>query len=73
MTPAHLLLFHHASAHDLIHCRFHKRGANPLAIAVALAVIGNEGAIAIDERVEFLHRTAGILTWHPMHVFHYQE
>src|SRR5438270_10015851 len=31
MAPAHLLFLHHAPAHHLVHRRFHKPGADPLA------------------------------------------
>ena len=58
VAPAHLLFFHHAFADHLIHRRFHKPRADPLAITVPLAIVGNKDSIAIDERVELLHRLA---------------
>src|SRR5438270_8327414 len=58
MAPAHLLFFHHAPAHHLVHRRFHKPRADPLAVTVAFTIVGDERLIAIDERVEFLYRLA---------------
>src|SRR5215467_10686473 len=58
MAPAHLLFFHHAPAHHLVHRRFYKPRADPLAVAIAFTIVGDERLIAIDERVEFLYRLA---------------
>jgi hypothetical protein len=40
----------------LIDCRFHEAGADSLTVAVTLAVIRNEAAIALNVRGEFLNR-----------------
>jgi hypothetical protein len=45
LGPLHLLLAAEAFAHHLIHSRFHKAGADPLAVTIPLSIIGNEGAI----------------------------
>src|SRR6266581_8790241 len=55
MAPAHLLFFHHAPANHLVHRRFQKPSADPLAVTVAFTIVGDERLIAIDERVEFLY------------------
>ena len=58
-APAHLLFFHHAPAHHLVHRRFHKPRADPLTITVAFAIVGDENLIAIDEESrEILGETA---------------
>ena len=48
MAPAHLLFLPHAPAHHLVRRRFHKPRADPLTVAVALAIVGNECLIALD-------------------------
>ncbi len=58
LAPLHLLFLHHALAHHLVHRRFHKARADPLAVAVALAVVRDEAGIVLDVRVELLHRFA---------------
>ena len=42
LAPAHLLFLHHALADHVIDRRFHKPGTDPLAVAVAFPVIGDE-------------------------------
>jgi hypothetical protein len=46
--PLHLLLLTEALADDLVDGRLDKTGADALPIPVALAVVGDEGAIALD-------------------------
>jgi hypothetical protein len=38
MAPVHLLFFHHAPAHHLVHRRFYKPRADPLAVTVAFTI-----------------------------------
>ena len=52
--PLHLLFFHHALAHDLIHRRFDKARADTLAVVVALAIIRNKPGIVADLGVKLL-------------------
>src|SRR5262245_66461588 len=53
--PLHLLLFTEALADDLVDGRLDKTGADALPIPVALAVVGDEGAIAVYVCVEVFH------------------
>jgi hypothetical protein len=46
--PLHLLFLTEAFTHDLIASRFHKAGADPFALPVALAVIRNEPFVVLD-------------------------
>jgi hypothetical protein len=39
-----------------IHCRFNKARTDPFTMAVALAKIRNEATVALDARLELLHR-----------------
>jgi hypothetical protein len=48
LGPLHLLLVAEAVAHHLIHSRFHKAGADPLAVTIPLYIVGNEGAMPAD-------------------------
>ena len=54
--PSHLLLLYEPFADDLIDCRFHEASADSFTVAVTLAVIRNEAAIALNVRGEFLNR-----------------
>jgi hypothetical protein len=56
--PSHLLLLYEPFADDLIDCRFHEARADSLTVAVTLAVIRNEAAIALNVGGEFLDRFA---------------
>jgi hypothetical protein len=47
LGPGHLLLLTEALADHLIDRRFDKPGADPLPVAIALAVIGVTGVIAV--------------------------
>src|SRR2546422_564390 len=42
----------------VVHRRFHKTRTDPLAVAVALAVVRDEAAIALDIRGKLLYRLA---------------
>lgn len=53
--PSHLLTLDHTLAHDLMDRRFDKAGRDPFAVAVTLAIIGDELLIALDLRVQLLH------------------
>jgi hypothetical protein len=55
LAPPHLLLFHHPLAHHLVHSRCDKAGADALAVAIPLAIVGNKARIVPDVRVELLH------------------
>jgi hypothetical protein len=55
LGPLHLLLLAETLADDLVDGRLDKTGAYTLPIPVALAIVGNEGAIAVNVRVEFFH------------------
>ena len=48
LGPLHLLFFAEALADHLVNGRLDKTGADVLPIPVALAVVGDEGAIALD-------------------------
>ena len=56
LRPLHLLLFGHAPTYHLVDCRLHEASADPLTVAVALAVVRNRTAIAFDVSAEFLNR-----------------
>src|SRR6266851_1876049 len=58
LAPPHLLLLHHPFTHHVVHRRFHKTRTDPLAVAVALAVVRDEAAIALDRRGKLLYRLA---------------
>jgi hypothetical protein len=45
LGPLHLLLAAEPLAHHRIQSRFHKAGADTLAVTIPLSIIGNEGAI----------------------------
>jgi hypothetical protein len=51
----HLLLLAEAPADHLVAGRLDKSGADALPIPVALAIVGDKGAIALDIDVELLH------------------
>ena len=53
--PLHRLPLAEALADHLIDGRFHKAGADALALPVALAIIGNESLVVLDVGVEFLN------------------
>jgi hypothetical protein len=53
--PLHLLLLAEALADDLVDGRLDKTGADALPIPITLVVGGDEGAIAVNVRVEFFH------------------
>jgi hypothetical protein len=55
LGPLQLLLLTEALADDLVDGRLDKTGADVLPIPVALAVVGDEGAIALDISVELLY------------------
>src|SRR5207249_4859898 len=40
LAPSHLLLLHHTLAHHVVHRRLDKAGADALAGAIALAIVG---------------------------------
>src|SRR5712691_3997793 len=61
LTPPHLLLFHHPLAHYVVHRGFHKARTDPLAVAVALAVVRDETAIALDVGGKLLYGFAEFL------------
>ena len=54
LAPLHLLVLHHAFAHDLIHRRLDKTGRDPLTIAIAFSVVRDEFLIALHVGVQFL-------------------
>src|SRR5215472_5262332 len=53
LAPLHLLELHHSFAHHLIHCRFHEAGRDPLTVAIALSVVGQELSVAFHVRAQF--------------------
>ena len=54
LAPLHLLELRETLADDLVHCRFHKRGRDRLAIPPMLAVVGNERLVGLDVRIELV-------------------
>ena len=54
LCPLHALLFYKAFADHLIDRRFHKRGADGLAVPIAFAEVRNVGPIIINVSVEFM-------------------
>jgi hypothetical protein len=48
LGPLHLLLLAEAVADHLIDRRFDKAGADPFAIPIALAIVGDERAIPLN-------------------------
>ena len=55
LGPLHLLLLAEALADHLVARRLDKAGADALARAIALAIVGDEGAIPLNLGVELLH------------------
>src|SRR5262245_22424846 len=55
LGPLHLLLLTEALTDHLVDRRFEKAGADALTTAIALAIGGDEGAIALNIRVELFY------------------
>ena len=55
-APAHLLLFDHAFADDLVDGGFHERGGDDLAGAVALPVVGYGRGVRVEVPAELAYR-----------------
>jgi hypothetical protein len=47
--------FDHPLADHLVHCRFHERRRDRLAVAIAIPVVGDEGLVGLDIVMEFAH------------------
>src|SRR5882724_9644910 len=78
LGPLQLLLRTEALADDLVDGRLDKTGADVLPIPVALAVVGDEGAIALDVSVELLYgpqelSCRAIPCWWPRLHLHYDH
>jgi hypothetical protein len=56
-TPLHLLPLGKAFGDDGVHGGFDKACADPVALAIALAVVGNERLIVGNVGVEFFDRS----------------
>ena len=54
--PWHGLFFHKTFAEHVINGRLHKRRRNGFPVTIPLAIVGNEGTIALEVSTEFLHR-----------------
>ena len=54
-TPLHLLPFCKAFGDDVVHRRFNKASAYSVTLAIAFAIVGNEGLIVGDVSVEFFN------------------
>jgi len=52
-TPLHLLFLGHPLTHHLVHCRFDKTRADPLAVAVKFPIVRDEGSIPLNVGMEF--------------------
>jgi hypothetical protein len=55
LTPGHLLGFHKALTHDLIHCGFHKRGRDRFIIPISVTIVRDELLIGSDVLTKFVH------------------
>ena len=64
--PLHLLFLTEAHTDDLIDGRFHKAGADPFPVTVALAIVRNETLIILDIGMELLNGfeqfSSGVIT-----------
>lgn len=52
LRPPHLLLFHHALANNFIDGQLGERCGDGLPVAVAFAIVGDEGSIDVNVAVE---------------------
>jgi hypothetical protein len=61
LTPDQLRLLHHLLAHSLLHRRRDTAGADPFALAVALAIRGDEPLGVFDGCTALLHHVQTLL------------
>jgi len=59
LAPFHLLFLDHPFAHHVVHRRFHKARADTFAVAVALAIVGDEGTVILNVGGKFASAIPG--------------